>query len=95
MTRSSQIRVAVIGAGSWGTTVAAIASVNTPTTLWARRAELADQINNAHVNADYLASEEKRLQEQGKMQLIKEEVDEDDIAAVGAIIGASFGTTFP
>jgi glycerol-3-phosphate dehydrogenase (NAD(P)+) len=56
VTRSSQIRVAVIGAGSWGTTVAAIASVNTPTTLWARRAELADQINNAHVNADYLAS---------------------------------------
>ena len=30
MSRSSQIRVAVIGAGSWGTTVAAIASVNTP-----------------------------------------------------------------
>jgi len=48
--------VAVIGAGSWGTTVAAIASVNTPTMLWARRPELADQINSAHVNADYLAN---------------------------------------
>ena len=46
----------MIGAGSWGTTVAAIASVNTPTTLWARRPELADQINSAHVNADYLAN---------------------------------------
>ena len=46
----------MIGAGSWGTTVAAIASVNTPTTLWARRAELADQINSAHVNPDYLAN---------------------------------------
>ena len=46
--------MAVIGAGSWGTTVAALASVNTPTMLWARRAELADQINSAHVNADYL-----------------------------------------
>jgi glycerol-3-phosphate dehydrogenase (NAD(P)+) len=56
VTRSSQIRVAVIGAGSWGTTVAAIASANTPTTLWARRPELADQINRAHVNADYLAN---------------------------------------
>ena len=31
-----------------------------------------------------LASEDKRLHEQGKMQLIKEEVDEDDIAAVVA-----------
>jgi glycerol-3-phosphate dehydrogenase (NAD(P)+) len=56
VTRASQIRVAVIGAGSWGTTVAAIASANTPTTLWARRPELADQINRAHVNADYLAN---------------------------------------
>jgi glycerol-3-phosphate dehydrogenase (NAD(P)+) len=48
--------VAVIGAGSWGTTVAAIASANAPTTLWARRPELADQINSAHVNPDYLPS---------------------------------------
>jgi ATP-dependent Clp protease ATP-binding subunit ClpB len=31
-----------------------------------------------------LAEEEKRLKEQGSMQLIKEEVDEDDIAAVVA-----------
>ncbi len=48
------IRVAVIGAGSWGTTVAALAAQNTPTTLWARRPELADQINHGHVNVDYL-----------------------------------------
>lgn len=48
------IRVAVIGAGSWGTTVAAAAAVNTPTLLWARRADLADRINRTHVNADYL-----------------------------------------
>ena len=56
MSRSTEIRVAVIGAGSWGTTVAALASVNTPTLLWARRAELVDQINSAHVNTDYLAA---------------------------------------
>ena len=54
MSRSSEISVAVVGAGSWGTTVAALASVNTPTVLWARRAELAEQINSAHVNPDYL-----------------------------------------
>ena len=52
----SGIRVAVIGAGSWGTTVAALASVNTNTVLWARRRVLADQINETHVNADYLES---------------------------------------
>jgi glycerol-3-phosphate dehydrogenase (NAD(P)+) len=56
MGRSSEIRVAVIGAGSWGTTVAALASVNTPTVLWSRRAELAEQINRAHLNPDYLPS---------------------------------------
>ncbi len=50
------IRVAVIGAGSWGTTVAALAAVNTPTVLWARRAALAEQIRSAHVNGDYLPS---------------------------------------
>ena len=48
------INVAVIGAGSWGTTVAALAAVNTPTVLWARRAELAESINRDHVNIDYL-----------------------------------------
>src|SRR5258706_4341316 len=50
------INVAVIGAGSWGTTVAALAAVNTPTILWSRRPELAAQINVAHVNVDYLAN---------------------------------------
>lgn len=48
------INVGVVGAGSWGTTVAALAASNTPTTLWARRPELADQINREHVNGDYL-----------------------------------------
>jgi glycerol-3-phosphate dehydrogenase (NAD(P)+) len=56
MSRASEIRVAVVGAGTWGTTVAALASVNTPTVLWARRAELVDQINSAHLNPDYLPS---------------------------------------
>jgi glycerol-3-phosphate dehydrogenase (NAD(P)+) len=48
------IRVAVIGAGSWGTTVAHLAAHNTPTVLWARRKELADQIHLEHLNGDYL-----------------------------------------
>jgi glycerol-3-phosphate dehydrogenase (NAD(P)+) len=48
------IRVAVIGAGSWGTTVAHLAAHNAPTTLWARRKELADQIDTEHRNGDYL-----------------------------------------
>lgn len=49
------MKVGVVGAGSWGTTVAALAAVNAPTLLWARRPELAGQINSVHVNGDYLA----------------------------------------
>jgi glycerol-3-phosphate dehydrogenase (NAD(P)+) len=47
-------RVAVVGAGSWGTAVAAIVSRNAPTMLWARRAELAARIHTGHENPDYL-----------------------------------------
>jgi glycerol-3-phosphate dehydrogenase (NAD(P)+) len=49
------IRVAVVGAGSWGTTVAALACGNAPTILWARRPELAEEVNAEHRNSDYLA----------------------------------------
>lgn len=49
------INVAVIGAGSWGSTVASIAAGNTPTLLWARRPELADAVNETRENPDYLA----------------------------------------
>jgi glycerol-3-phosphate dehydrogenase (NAD(P)+) len=48
-------RVAVIGAGSWGTTVAALAAAQTTTTLWARRADLAATIDSTHENPQYLA----------------------------------------
>ena len=54
MPSTRAIRLAVIGAGSWGTTVAALACENTPTVLWARRRELASTINGEHRNPDYL-----------------------------------------
>ncbi|HUP15870.1 MAG TPA: NAD(P)H-dependent glycerol-3-phosphate dehydrogenase [Acidimicrobiia bacterium] len=46
--------VAVIGAGSWGTAVAALAAVQHPVVLWSRRAELAEAINATSENPDYL-----------------------------------------
>lgn len=51
---SRQARVAVIGAGSWGTTVASLAAANTPTVLWARREDLAGEIEERHTNEAYL-----------------------------------------
>ena len=46
--------VAVIGAGSWGTTVAAIVCEHTPTILWGRDADLTRAIASTHENAAYL-----------------------------------------
>ena len=48
------ISVAVIGGGSWGTTVAHLAAHQVPTVLWARRGELAAEINEQHSNERYL-----------------------------------------
>jgi glycerol-3-phosphate dehydrogenase (NAD(P)+) len=48
------MRVAVVGAGSWGTTVAGLTCHNADTTLWARRKELADELNEEHTNSGYL-----------------------------------------
>jgi glycerol-3-phosphate dehydrogenase (NAD(P)+) len=48
------IRVAVIGGGSWGTTVAHLAAHNAPTTLWARRAETCEEVARDHTNSRYL-----------------------------------------
>jgi glycerol-3-phosphate dehydrogenase (NAD(P)+) len=48
-------RAAVLGAGSWGTAFAGVLTdAGTDTTLWARRSELADAINEGRGNVDYL-----------------------------------------
>jgi glycerol-3-phosphate dehydrogenase (NAD(P)+) len=49
-----ELRVAVLGAGSWGTTVATLACRNTPTRLWSRRPEVAQEVNEQHTNERYL-----------------------------------------
>ena len=51
----SATRIAVLGAGSWGTTFAKVlADAGGSVTLWARRPELAAAINEQRVNAEYL-----------------------------------------
>jgi glycerol-3-phosphate dehydrogenase (NAD(P)+) len=49
-----QLRVTVLGAGSFGTTMGHLFSQNTPTLLWCRRSEIADEINRDHRNERYL-----------------------------------------
>ncbi|WP_066526941.1 NAD(P)H-dependent glycerol-3-phosphate dehydrogenase [Corynebacterium bouchesdurhonense] len=49
------VNVAVMGAGSWGTTLAKVfADGGNAVQLWARRPELADAITATRVNPDYL-----------------------------------------
>ncbi|QPK84098.1 NAD(P)-dependent glycerol-3-phosphate dehydrogenase [Corynebacterium qintianiae] len=49
------VNVSVMGAGSWGTTLAKVfADAGNAVVLWARRAELASAINATRENADYL-----------------------------------------
>lgn len=46
---------AVMGAGSWGTTFAAVlADAGTDVRLWGRRADVVERINAERINADYL-----------------------------------------
>jgi glycerol-3-phosphate dehydrogenase (NAD(P)+) len=49
-----QLRVSVLGAGSFGTTIGHLVAENAPTMLWCRRAETADEVNERHTNARYL-----------------------------------------
>jgi len=47
--------VAVLGGGTWGTTVASLAARTTRTVLWVRDPEIANAINVTHRNPRYLA----------------------------------------
>ena len=49
------VDVAVMGAGSWGTTLAKVfADAGNPVRLWARRGEQAERIQTTRENSDYL-----------------------------------------
>jgi glycerol-3-phosphate dehydrogenase (NAD(P)+) len=49
-----RIRAAILGGGSWGTTVASLVARNVPATIWARSAETVDEVNAKHTNERYL-----------------------------------------
>ena len=53
-TMTRPVRLAVVGAGSWGTTIASTIAPRAPTVIWARRPEIADEINRGRSNVAYL-----------------------------------------
>jgi glycerol-3-phosphate dehydrogenase (NAD(P)+) len=74
--------VAVLGGGSWGTTVASITSTNAATLLWARSAETVDQINRKQRNERYLPG----LSLHGRLratQSLAEAVEQCDVLVMG------------
>lgn len=76
------LRVSVLGAGSFGTTIAHLATENVPTLLWCRRQETADEINTEHQNSRYLPGHQlsSRLRATGSLA---EAVSEADVVVMG------------
>lgn len=87
----TQIRMAVVGAGSWGTTIASVAAANTPTVLWARRQEVADVINATHRNPQYISSVDLSPQLRASSSL-QETVSDADVVVM-AVPSQGFRTT--
>lgn len=76
------IRVAVLGGGSWGTTVASLAAANTPTVLWARSEDTAREIHEQHTNSRFL--DDRQLEESLEAtSSLEEAVTTADVLVVG------------
>ena len=50
----TELKVGLLGGGSWGTTVASLVTRNVPVTIWARNPETVHEINNQRTNERYL-----------------------------------------
>jgi len=75
------MKVAVIGAGSWGTAVAALAAQNVETTLWARSEELSAAMARDSRNNSYLPGID--LPEMTYTSDLEEACNAADIVAIG------------
>lgn len=76
------VRVVVLGSGSWGTTVAKLAAHNTPTLLWSRNPDTADEINTEHRNSRYLGEHELPESLRATPDIV-EAANEADVLVVG------------
>ncbi len=76
------MRYAVIGAGSWGTAVAAMIAPKVDTVIWARRDSVAADIATHHTNSDYLSGFDLPTSLAATSDL-REAVDGADVLVVG------------
>jgi glycerol-3-phosphate dehydrogenase (NAD(P)+) len=82
-----QLRVAVLGGGSWGTTVAHLTAHSRPTTLWARNLDTVDEVNQHHRNSRYLPGWDLHRRLRATAELA-EAVEEADLVVMGVPTGA-------
>ncbi len=77
-----KLKVGLLGAGSWGTTVACLTAKNSDTTIWARDINTVNEINEKNTNEKYLP---KAILHKGlKASLsIKETVKDADVIVMG------------
>ena len=77
-----KLRIALLGGGSWGTTVASLTAQNTPTMLWAKNTATVDDINKYHRNERYLpgATLTESLQ---ATHSLKKAVEDADVIVMG------------
>ena len=73
----ADLKVGVLGGGSWGTTVASLVSRNAPVTLWARNTETVREINGQHTNGKYLpgCSLPQKLKADGRLDAVVSTAD--------------------
>jgi glycerol-3-phosphate dehydrogenase (NAD(P)+) len=86
----AELKVGLLGGGSWGTTVASLVTRNTSVKLWARNPDTVSEINEDHTNQRYLPgiSLPKRLEATGD---IAEAVRDADVLVM-AIPSQNFRT---
>ena len=77
-----QLKIAVLGGGSWGTTVASLVARNTDVTLWARDPATVAEINSDHRNSKYLPGA-KLPERLVATNTIAEAVSEADVVVMG------------
>ena len=76
------LNIAVLGGGSWGTTVASLVARNTDVTLWARNPDTVNEINSQHSNERYLPGD-KLVDRLRATNDIGEAVGEADVVVMG------------
>ncbi len=77
-----ELKVGLLGGGSWGTTVASLTAKNNETIIWARNEATVKEINEFHTNEKYLPNA-KLTKSLKASSSIKKTVENADVVVMG------------